>query len=164
MLTTSDCFRPPCSIGHEGGHGECIVYFAGQENITVDIDRALDLYADNLQQILMAIPMEFTDTAIVRTCATPDLIRSNLSMLRINFTKEPFNCAYGDTLTKCLGTEWMGAIELSWAAKISDTALAHELNHWVDELCGVAIDYTHARDDWWSTEELMNEVLKANGL
>jgi hypothetical protein len=164
MLMSADCFRPPCSIGHEGGHGECIVYFEGQEHITLDIDKALDLYADHLQQILMNIDMKFTDTAIVRTCATPDLIRSNLGQLKIEFVAEHFACEYLGKPTLCLGSSLYGVIELSWEGSLSSTALAHELNHWVDELCGVAIDYPHARTDWWSTEELMDSVFKANGL
>lgn len=164
IFLTSDCFRPPCNISVEGGHGECITYFAEQEHITLDIDRALELYADHLQQILMNIEITFSDTAIVRTCATPDLIRANLSQLRIIFQPKPFPCRIDDAIVHCLGTSWKGEINLSWAEKLSDMAFAHELNHWVDELCGVAIEWHHVRDDWWSTEELMNDVFRANGL
>jgi hypothetical protein len=164
LLFVSDCFPPKCHVGFEGEHGECIVYFEGQPSYSNDIDKALELYADNLQQILMNIEIIFTDTAIVRTCATPDLIRSNLDQLTIIFLEKPFNCRIDGKWSKCLGTEWKGEINLSWAEKISDTALAHELNHWVDELCGTSIEWDHLRTDWWSTEDLMNSVLKANGL
>lgn len=164
ILLQADCFRPPCNMGIEGSHGECIVYFKNQEIITEEIDRALDIYADNLQQILMTIEVTHTDTAIIRTCATPEMIRASLGMLNIVFFPEKFLCDYLGESWYCYGTSLHGEIQLSWEGKLSKTALAHELNHWVDELCGVAIDYPHARKDWWSTEDLMNKVLEESGL
>lgn len=164
MLIQADCFRPPCNMGMEGDHGECIIYFKNQEIITEEIDRTLDIYADNIQQILMNITITHTDTAIVRTCATPEMIKANLGSLNIAFTPKPFLCDYLGESWYCYGTSLGGDIQLSWAEKLSGTAFAHELNHWVDELCGVAIDYTHARKDWWSTESLMNKVLEESGL
>lgn len=162
LFVTTDCFRPECY--EPGSYNECIVYFPGQLRIDSDIDLALTIFADNLQEVLRTKELTYFNTIMVRECSNPAYIKSKFNELNIFWTAENFNCYVDDTLTQCLGTSLGGEITIAWKGRISDTVFVHELQHWVDEICNVDIDWHHEREDWWDIDVDINKILKANGL
>ena len=161
-ILVTGCFRPDCDV--EGAYGECIVHYVGQDDMINSVDKSLLLFADNLQTVLNNTDLVSVDTILVAVCATPEHIKKSLHRLNIIFVPAPFACISNGETGFCLGTEWQGEVIISAPDKLSDTALYHELLHWVDELCWVDIDYHHVRDDWWGVPRKLNKILKENGL
>lgn len=144
--------------------GERIIYYPGQAHIKAEIDLTLEIFADNLQNVLKNSKLTSFDTIAVRECSTPEYIKSRLHELNIFWVEKNFNCYYNGVLIKCLGTSYKGELRVVWKGIISDTALVHELQHWIDEICNVPIDWHHERKDWWDVEYKVNRILKKHGL
>ena len=83
-------------------------------------------------------------------------VRETLGWITLDWESSPFACKYqenGEQISGlCSGTQDFEHLRVVWYGAISDTALFHEITHWVLQRIGMD-DPFHSHREFWDAEE-----------
>jgi hypothetical protein len=92
-------------------------------------------------------------------------VRNALSWVVLEWEREPFGCWYKKdgrwVEGLCSGTQDYEYLRVVWFGTIPDTALYHELTHWIMQ-CEFGIeDYGHQYKEFWDAEKAVNVLYRS---
>lgn len=155
ILLLSGCWEQDCiNISNDS----CIEINNTNTSIE-EVEYILNSFSTVFITELYQIELTDKDTIKVSECITKDMIDLYDQNLYITFLPEPFiPIGYNKP---CMGSELYGTINvvIKEDMTLKQSALIHELFHWVDELCGVPVDYSHIRKDWWELSRVVNKKI-----